>query len=76
MSVADNLNPLLDFSGRTRFDAIGVGHADRPVLPRQLRAAGQAGRREVAVAPRASCDRFMHSFAHIFAGGYAAGYYS
>ena len=35
-----------------------------------------AARREVAVAPRACYDRFMQSFAHIFAGGYAAGYYS
>ena len=35
-----------------------------------------AVRREVAVVPRAPYDRFMHSFAHIFAGGYAAGYYS
>ena len=35
-----------------------------------------AVRREVAVTPRAPYDRYMHSFAHIFAGGYAAGYYS
>ena len=35
-----------------------------------------AVRREVAVVPRASYDRFMHSFSHIFTGGYAAGYYS
>jgi len=35
-----------------------------------------AVRREVAVAPCASYDRFMHSFTHVFAGGYAAGYYS
>ena len=35
-----------------------------------------AVRREVAVVPRAPYDRFMHSFSHIFAGGYAAGYYS
>jgi oligopeptidase A len=33
-------------------------------------------RREVAVTPKAPYDRYMHSFAHIFAGGYAAGYYS
>ncbi len=26
--------------------------------------------------PRAPYDRFMESFAHVFAGGYAAGYYS
>jgi len=35
-----------------------------------------AVRREIAVAPRAPYDRFAHAFRHIFAGGYAAGYYS
>ena len=33
-------------------------------------------RDEVAVVPRPAYDRFMQSFAHVFAGGYAAGYYS
>jgi oligopeptidase A len=33
-------------------------------------------RREVAVVDRPAYDRFMHAFGHIFAGGYAAGYYS
>ncbi|HVF64702.1 MAG TPA: M3 family metallopeptidase [Casimicrobiaceae bacterium] len=33
-------------------------------------------RREVAVVPRPDYDRFLNAFAHIFAGGYAAGYYS
>ncbi len=33
-------------------------------------------RAEVAVAPRAPYDRFMEAFTHVFAGGYAAGYYS
>jgi oligopeptidase A len=33
-------------------------------------------RGEVAVIPRPAYDRFMQSFAHVFAGGYAAGYYS
>ncbi len=33
-------------------------------------------RREVAVAPTADYNRFPQSFSHIFAGGYAAGYYS
>ncbi len=36
----------------------------------------RAVRQEVAVAPRAAYDRFMQAFSHIFAGGYAAGYYS
>lgn len=33
-------------------------------------------RREVAVVPVPEWNRFSHSFGHIFAGGYAAGYYS
>lgn len=33
-------------------------------------------RREVAVVPSADFNRFAQSFSHIFAGGYAAGYYS
>ena len=35
-----------------------------------------AVRREVAVTPMAAFNRFAQSFSHIFAGGYAAGYYS
>ncbi|MEW6097616.1 MAG: M3 family metallopeptidase [Pseudomonadota bacterium] len=33
-------------------------------------------RREVAVFPPPEFNRMQHSFSHIFAGGYAAGYYS
>ncbi|GAB2721155.1 oligopeptidase A [Halomonas garicola] len=33
-------------------------------------------RMRVAVVPQASFNRFQNSFGHIFAGGYAAGYYS
>jgi oligopeptidase A len=33
-------------------------------------------RREVAVVPVPEWNRFAHGFGHIFAGGYAAGYYS
>ena len=33
-------------------------------------------RAEFAVAPTPAYNRFQHSFGHIFAGGYAAGYYS
>jgi oligopeptidase A len=33
-------------------------------------------RREVAVLAPPPFNRFQHSFSHIFAGGYAAGYYS
>jgi oligopeptidase A len=33
-------------------------------------------RQQVAVVPTAQFNRFQHSFSHIFAGGYAAGYFS
>lgn len=33
-------------------------------------------RQKVCVVPVTSFNRFQHSFSHIFAGGYAAGYYS
>jgi oligopeptidase A len=33
-------------------------------------------RDEVSVVPRADYNRFAHSFSHVFAGGYSAGYYS
>jgi oligopeptidase A len=36
----------------------------------------RAARREVGVLPTAPYDRRLDSFGHIFAGGYAAGYYS
>ena len=36
----------------------------------------EAVRREVAVAFPPAWNRFAQSFSHIFAGGYAAGYYS
>jgi oligopeptidase A len=36
----------------------------------------ETARREIAVVPRPDYDRSMHAFGHIFAGGYAAGYYS
>ncbi len=33
-------------------------------------------RKQTTVVPIAACNRFQHSFSHIFGGGYAAGYYS
>ena len=33
-------------------------------------------RRQVAVVPTPSWNRFAHAFTHVFGGGYAAGYYS
>ncbi len=47
-----------------------------PGAPGSPRDILDAVRRQVAVTPRPAYDRFMHSFGHIFAGAYAAGFYS
>ncbi len=42
----------------------------------QVQAVVDGVRAEVAVNPPPAFNRFQHSFSHIFAGGYSAGYYS
>jgi oligopeptidase A len=58
---------LFDMRVHSEFDPRGAGSA-QAVL--------DAVRREVAVTPRPPYDRFMQAFLHVFAGGYAAGFYS
>jgi oligopeptidase A len=61
---------LFDMRLHTEFEAVGQRRWPTP------QALLDDVRREVAVVPRAPYDRFIESFAHVFAGGYAAGYYS
>lgn len=42
----------------------------------QIQATLNEIREKYAVLPTTAYNRFQHSFSHIFAGGYAAGYYS
>ncbi|WP_151868983.1 M3 family metallopeptidase [Acinetobacter soli] len=52
-------------------------HRKTPALTSsQIQAELDKIRREFSVLPTAAYNRFQHSFSHIFAGGYAAGYYS
>lgn len=44
--------------------------------PEQIQKTLDQVRKEVAVVPISPLNRFQNSFSHIFAGGYAAGYYS
>ena len=44
--------------------------------PGQVQAVVDGVRAEVAVNPPPAFNRFQHTFSHIFAGGYSAGYYS
>ncbi|MFM5728596.1 oligopeptidase A [Aeromonas veronii] len=58
---------LFDFRLHQEFD---------PTNPAQLPALLDEVRSQVAVMTPPEFNRFQHSFSHIFAGGYAAGYYS
>ncbi|MDN2482379.1 oligopeptidase A [Vibrio agarivorans] len=58
---------LFDFTLHTEFDP--------EVGPRVLETLA-AVKGKVAVLPSLEWNRFSHSFSHIFAGGYSAGYYS
>ncbi|MGL6522572.1 oligopeptidase A [Aeromonas dhakensis] len=58
---------LFDFRLHQEFD---------PANADQILALLDEVRREVAVMTPPAFNRFQHSFSHIFAGGYAAGYYS
>ena len=59
---------LFDFKLHMNF------HPDKGVS--QIQDTINSIRSEVGVLPFAEYDQFQHSFTHIFAGGYAAGYYS
>jgi oligopeptidase A len=61
---------LFDMRVHAEYESAG-GRAQR--TPQEILA---EVRGEVAVVPRAPYDRFLESFSHVFAGGYAAGYYS
>nr|WP_279011510.1 oligopeptidase A [Aeromonas jandaei] len=58
---------LFDFRLHQEFD---------PAKPDQIPALLGEVRSQVAVMTPPAFNRFQHSFSHIFAGGYAAGYYS
>jgi oligopeptidase A len=51
-------------------------HEYRPGTGGRIMELLQQVRTQVAVVPQADYDRLPHGFAHIFGGGYAAGYYS
>ncbi|BCN92268.1 oligopeptidase A [Thiomicrorhabdus immobilis] len=58
---------LVDFELHAHYD---------PAQPQDILQIAQKIRDEVAVVQPPSYSRQLHSFSHIFAGGYAAGYYS
>src|SRR5690606_17178420 len=51
-------------------------HVEEVADVAEIQAVLDAVRKEVALLPVPGWNRFQNSFSHIFAGGYAAGYYS
>lgn len=58
---------IFDFRLHKEFD---------PTIENQIQKILDEVRQKITVVPIAKFNRFQHSFSHIFAGGYAAGYYS
>ncbi len=58
---------LFDFKLHLEYD---------PASPPDVQRVLDTVRAQVSVVPAADFNRFQHGFSHIFAGGYAAGYYS
>jgi oligopeptidase A len=76
MLAAKNFHSGLQTLRQVEFALIDMRLHAEPGSEAHIDAVQQDVRREVAVLPPPPFNRFLHSFSHIFAGGYAAGYYS
>lgn len=78
MIAAKNFQPGLNMLRQLEFALFDFRlHLEyEPLLSLQVQAKIDAVRRAVSVIKTPIFNRFQHSFSHIFAGGYAAGYYS
>jgi oligopeptidase A len=76
MLAAKNFHSGLQTVRQVELSLIDMRLHAEPGSERDILGLVDAVRAEVAVVPTPSFNRFVHSFSHIFAGGYAAGYYS
>ncbi|WP_119287194.1 M3 family metallopeptidase [Azohydromonas sediminis] len=76
MLAAKNFQSGLQMLRQVEFALFDMRIHLEPDAARRIAAIAEEVRDEVSVVPRADYNRFAHSFSHIFAGGYAAGYYS
>ena len=78
MEAAKNFQSGLQFVRQLEFSLFDMRlHSDfDPSASRTVQQLLDEVRREVAVLTPPAFNRFQNSFSHIFAGGYAAGYYS
>ena len=76
MLAARNFQSGLQMLRQVEFALFDMRLHLEPDAPARIAAIADEVRDEVSVVPRAPYNRYAHSFSHIFAGGYSAGYYS
>ena len=75
--AAKNFQSGLQTLRQIEFALFDLGiHGQAPLSIEGIQAQIDKVRAEVSVMPPPAFNRFQHGFSHIFAGGYAAGYYS
>jgi oligopeptidase A len=76
MIAAKNFQSGLMTLRQVEFSLLDMRLHGEPGNDERVQAVVDEVRREVAVLMPPAFNRFQHTFSHIFAGGYAAGYYS
>ena len=76
MLAAKNFQSGLQTLRQVEFSVFDMRLHAEPGREADIQALVDEVRAEVSVLPPTAFNRFQHSFSHIFAGGYAAGYYS
>lgn len=78
MLAAKNYNSALAMVRQLEFSLFDfiLHYQYQPNVARQVQSVLDSVRKDVAVNKTPAFNRFQNSFGHIFAGGYAAGYYS
>ncbi len=76
MRAAKNFHSGLQTLRQVEFALIDMRLHAEPGSEARIEEIAAEVRAEVSVVPNPSFNRFLQSFSHIFAGGYAAGYYS
>ena len=76
MLAAKNFQSGLQTLRQIEFALFDMRIHTEALAPGQVQAVLDSVRGEVAVVQPPAFNRFQHTFSHIFAGGYAAGYYS
>jgi len=76
MLAAKNFHSGLQMLRQIEFALVDMRLHAEPGSAERIEQIAAEVRAEVSLVPVPAFNRFLHSFSHIFAGGYAAGYYS